>query len=155
MKRESQTLRTLAAAIVILGAIAYLAITGANSNKSYYVTISEMKAMGSKVYTRHLRVAGNVVPGSIERSGTDVHFVLVEQGNRLKVNYAGIEPPPDTFKDDSQALAVGTLDRNGTFQATQLQAKCASKYAPANKTGSPSGNAAASLKLPAASPSGN
>ncbi len=63
MKKESQTLRTLVATAVILGTITYLAVTGANSNKSYYVTIGEMKAIGNKVYTRHLRVAGNVVPG--------------------------------------------------------------------------------------------
>jgi len=49
----------------------------------------------------------------------------------LQVNYQGSEPPPDTFKDDAQALAVGTYGRDGVFHATQLQAKCASKYAPA------------------------
>ena len=45
--------------------------------------------------------------------------------------YKGSEPPPDTFKDDAQALAEGTYGRDGEFHATVLQAKCASKYAPA------------------------
>jgi cytochrome c-type biogenesis protein CcmE len=148
MKRKSQTFRTAVAMVLIVGTIAYLAVTGENSNKSYYVTIGEMRAMGSKVYTRHLRVAGNVLPGSIERSGTNVHFVLTEQGRTLNVNYEGSEPPPDTFKDDAQALAVGTLGRNGTFQAVQLQAKCASKYAPATKPASMSGDTTASLTAP-------
>ena len=44
--------------------------------------------------------------------------------------YKGSEPPPDTFKDDSQALAAGTYGRDGVFHANTLQAKCASKYAP-------------------------
>jgi cytochrome c-type biogenesis protein CcmE len=61
----------------------------------------------------------------------DVRFTLAEQGKMLRVNYQGSEPPPDTFKDDAQALAVGTYGRDGVFHATQLQAKCASKYAPA------------------------
>ncbi|MBB6143857.1 cytochrome c-type biogenesis protein CcmE [Silvibacterium bohemicum] len=135
MKRNSQTLRVAAAVVIILGTVVYLAVSGAKSNKSYYVTIGEMRAMGSKAYTRHLRVAGNVAPGSVERSGSKVNFVLVEQGHRLTVNYLGDDPPPDTFKDDAQALAIGTLGRDGVFQATQLQAKCASKYAPANKPG--------------------
>ena len=87
--------------------------------------------MGAKAYTRHLRVAGNVQPGSIQRSGTNAHFALLEQGKVLQVAYQGMEPPPDTFKDDAQALAVGTYGRDGVFHATQLQAKCASKYAPA------------------------
>jgi cytochrome c-type biogenesis protein CcmE len=60
-----------------------------------------------------------------------VKFTLNEQGRTLQVNYQGSEPPPDTFKDDAQALAVGTYGRDGVFHATQLQAKCASKYAPA------------------------
>ena len=53
------------------------------------------------------------------------------QGRTLQVNYQGAEPPPDTFKDDAQALAIGTYGRDGVFHANQLQAKCASKYAPA------------------------
>ena len=47
------------------------------------------------------------------------------------MNYKGSEPPPDTFKDDAQALAEGSYGRDGVFHATVLQAKCASKYAPA------------------------
>ncbi len=146
MNGRSQMLRTAAATVVIIGTVTYLAVTGVNSNKSYYMTIHEMRAMDSKIYSRHLRVAGNVVPGSIKRDGGTVHFVLTEQGNTLKVNYAGIEPPPDTFKDDSQALAVGTLGRDGTFEATQIQAKCASKYAPVNKPVVTGANTTASLK---------
>ena len=87
--------------------------------------------MGNKAYVRPHRVAGNVAPGSIHRTGTYVNFSLVEQDRTLQVSYKGIEPPPDTFKDDAQALAVGTYGRDGVFHATQLQAKCASKYAPA------------------------
>ena len=48
----------------------------------------------------------------------------------LPVSYTGTEAPPDTFKDDSQALADGSFGRDGVFHAKQLQAKCASKYAP-------------------------
>jgi cytochrome c-type biogenesis protein CcmE len=122
MQKNSQALRVGVATLLILGTIAYLAITGIQSDKSYYVTISELNSMGAKAYTRHLRVAGNVAPGSIERSGTNVQFVLLEQGRTLKVNYQGVEPPPDTFKDNSQALAIGTYNRDGIFHATQLQA---------------------------------
>ena len=42
--------------------------------------------------------------------------------------YKGSEPPPDTFKDNSQALAIGDLGKDGVFYANELQAKCASKY---------------------------
>ena len=69
-------------------------------------------------------------PGSIRRTGTKVEFVLVEKDQTLSVVYSGTEAPPDTFKDDSQALADGSYGRDGVFHAKQLQAKCASKYAP-------------------------
>ena len=128
----SPTLRIGIAVAVVLGTIIYLAVSAAQANKSYYVTISELQGMGDKAYTRHLRVAGNVAVGSIERNGTHAQFKLVEQGKLLPVEYQGTEPPPDTFKDNSQALAIGTYGRDGVFHATELQAKCASKYAPAN-----------------------
>ena len=131
MKSKNQGMRVGIAIVVILGAIIYLAITGVQANKSYYVTIQELQGMGNKAYTRHLRVAGNVQPGSIQHKGMGADFVLVENTRTLHVAYQGDEPPPDTFKDNSQALAIGTYGRDGVFHATQLQAKCASKYAPA------------------------
>jgi cytochrome c-type biogenesis protein CcmE len=131
MPNGKSPLKIIVATIIILGTVAYLAITGVRDNKSYYVTISELQGMGDKAYVRHLRVAGNVAPGSIERAGTNATFTLLEQGKTLRVAYRGTEPPPDTFKDDAQALAIGTFGKDGVFHATQLQAKCASKYAPA------------------------
>lgn len=128
---QKNSLKIIIATVLILGTVGYLAVTGVRDNKSYYVTISELQGMGNKAYTRHLRVAGNVAPGTIRRTGTNASFELLEQGKALRVVYTGSEPPPDTFKDDSQALAVGTYGHDGVFHATQLQAKCASKYAPA------------------------
>lgn len=127
---QKSPIRIIVAAAIILATVSYLAFSGARDNKSYYVTIGELQGMGGKAYVRHLRVAGNVAPGSIHRVGTFVDFDLMEQGRKLSVSYKGVEPPPDTFKDDAQALAVGTYGHDGVFHATQLQAKCASKYAP-------------------------
>ena len=131
MARSTKPTGIIVASLLIVGVVVWLALAAAGDNKSYYVTISELQAMGGKAYTRHLRVAGNVKPGSIQRVGTNAHFALFEQGKVLEVAYQGTEPPPDTFKDDAQALAIGTYGRDGVFHATQLQAKCASKYAPA------------------------
>jgi cytochrome c-type biogenesis protein CcmE len=115
---------------VILVSMGFLAYTGVQDSKSYYVTIKELHGMGKDAYTKRLRVAGNVQPGSIKRSGPRVEFVLIEQDQTLPVVYSGTEAPPDTFKDNSQALADGSFGRDGVFHAKQLQAKCASKYAP-------------------------
>jgi cytochrome c-type biogenesis protein CcmE len=135
-------IKIIVAVVVVIGTVSWLAYTGVRDTKSYYVTITELNALGNQAYSRNLRVAGNVAPGSIERAGTGASFILVEQGRKLRVNYQGSEPPPDTFKDDAQALAVGTYGRDGVFHATQLQAKCASKYAPAKPGEAPAGNTA-------------
>jgi len=115
---------------LILVSLGYLAYTGVQQSKSYYVTIKELRGMGDDAYSKRLRVAGNVQPGSIKRVGMKVEFLLVENDQTLPVIYSGSEAPPDTFKDNSQALADGSFGRDGVFHAKQLQAKCASKYAP-------------------------
>jgi cytochrome c-type biogenesis protein CcmE len=130
---SSQTAKFLkfgVAMVVILLALGYLAYTGVQESKSYYVTIKELHGMGNGAYTKRLRVAGNVQPGSIKRSGTNMSFVLVENDQLLNVVYNSTEPPPDTFKDNAQALAEGTFGHDNVFYAKQIQAKCASKYAP-------------------------
>jgi len=128
--QTSKYLKFGGATALILVTLGYLAYTGVQESKSYYVTIKELRTMGNSVYSKRLRVAGNVQPGSIKRHGTQVEFVLVENDQLLPVVYNGTEAPPDTFKDDSQALAEGSFGRDGVFHAKGLQAKCASKYAP-------------------------
>jgi cytochrome c-type biogenesis protein CcmE len=117
MKASSNTTRITIAVAIILGTIGWLAYSGYGAGKSYYVTIAELGGMGDKAYHSNLRVEGFVEPGSIVQSGPHVEFVLNEYeshsakapgGRLLKVSYKGSEPPPDTFKDDAQALAEGT-----------------------------------------------
>jgi cytochrome c-type biogenesis protein CcmE len=160
MKISPNTLRIGIAATVIVGTIVWLAMSGYSANKSYYVTIAELGGMGDKAYHSQLRVEGFVVPGSIEHNGPHVDFVLNEfeshspkaaSGRLLKVTYKGSEPPPDTFKDDSQALAEGSFGRDGVFHASVLQAKCASKYAPSGPNGKPAAAPAASPRAASAS----
>jgi cytochrome c-type biogenesis protein CcmE len=142
-KKQSPT-KFIVAAVVVVAMVAWLAVTGAHDAKQYYVTITELQGLGNKAYRMNLRVAGNVLPGSIDRSGPNAKFTLLEQGRTLRVDYVGAEPPPDTFKDDAQALAIGTYGHDNVFHATQLQAKCASKYAPAKPgQATPTGNTAA------------
>jgi cytochrome c-type biogenesis protein CcmE len=141
--------------LIIVSGLAYLAVSGVQESKSYYVTIKEMNEMGDGVYSKRLRVAGNVQPGSIHRQGTHVEFALAEQGRTLNVVYSGTEAPPDTFKDNAQALAEGTYGHDGVFHAKQLQAKCASKYGPAQPGENGAPQAAPAEKAQAAAPSMN
>jgi len=121
--------------VVIIGVLAWLALGGVTESKTYYKEIKEVNAMGSRAQGAKLRVNGYVEQGSIVRSGSQVSFILHQTPGllekdpvRLAVVYAGIDPLPDTFKDNAQALADGRLGQDGVFRASKVQAKCASKY---------------------------
>jgi cytochrome c-type biogenesis protein CcmE len=146
MKILPNTLKIGAGVVIIVGTIVGLAFTGVRENRSYYLKIGEVLqpesqgGMGDKIHHSQLRVEGYVVPGSIQQNGTHVAFTMNEfeshspnaaKGRTIQVDYKGSEPPPDTFKDDSLALAIGTYGYDGRVHASALQAKCASKYAPA------------------------
>jgi cytochrome c-type biogenesis protein CcmE len=113
---------------VILGTIVYLAAQGVGDTKTYYKNVKEVHEMGAAAQEKRIRVGGDVVANSIVRQGKDVHFKLIWEGSEMNVVYSGTQPLPDTFKDGSQALADGKLGPDGVFQATAIQAKCASKY---------------------------
>ena len=114
--------------VVVIGTLAWLATTGMSSNQTYYKTITELGQMGDRAYGERIRVGGDVESGSIQRVGSEVQFVLVQDKTKLRVAYTGTDPLPDTFKDGSQALADGKLGRDQVFRAAKIQAKCASKY---------------------------
>ncbi len=123
---------------VIVGTLVWLAAGGINEGKTYYRTVAEIERMGDLAQGQRLRVAGDVVPGSIKRQGKQVSFVLTQEGRKLTIVYAGSEPVPDTLRDGSQALADGRLGADHVFQAAQIQAKCASKYQAAPPKAHPS-----------------
>ncbi len=115
--------------VVLLGTLVYLAVAGGASNATYYKSIAELNRMGPQAYGKRLRVGGDVQTGSIQRVGSEVRFMLLQDQTKLPVAYVGSDPLPDTFRDGSQALADGRLDSDGVFRAGKIQAKCASKYA--------------------------
>jgi cytochrome c-type biogenesis protein CcmE len=64
-----------------------------------------------------------------------VTFDIDYEGEGLSVRYVGKAPLPDTLVDRAQAVAEGTLQPDGNFEATLVQAKCASKYESAYEEG--------------------
>ncbi len=115
---------------IIVGSLLYVATSSIQSSKTYYVTITELHKLGREASTKRVRVGGDVQKDSIVHDGSQVKFNLVQETNILPVVYEGRDPLPDTFKDGAQALAGGRLDSAGVFHAQEIQAKCASKYAP-------------------------
>ena len=111
---------------IILGVVAWQAISGFQESKTYYVTVNELA--GGKVTRERIRVGGVVTPGSIERRGGTLTFRLAQDTNSIPVTYVGTDTLPDTFVGGAQAIVEGDFSASGEFRAQKIQAKCASKY---------------------------
>ena len=125
---SSKKVKFIVGGAAILGAVAWLAISGFEESKAYYQTVSELKSLGPRAQNLRIRVAGDVVPGSILRREGAVLFRISQNQEVLPVRYVGKEPLPDTLVDRAQAVAEGRYLPDGTFEASKIQAKCASKY---------------------------
>ncbi len=130
MQSNSKKIKFAVGLGIVLMTLGWLAYSGIQESKTYYVTVAELLAKPD-IYHRRCRVAGNVAAGTIKRSQGRVEFGLEQGGKLLPVVYTGKDPLPDTLQDGAQAMADGRYQKDGVFQAETVQAKCASKYEPA------------------------
>jgi cytochrome c-type biogenesis protein CcmE len=125
---------------LILGTLAWLAAGGISETKTYYKKIDELQQIGDRAKEGRWRVGGDVAAHSIVREGNFTKFTLSQDKLTLNVIYTGKDPLPDTFKDGAQALVDGKLGNDGVFQASKVQAKCASKYEAKPQMAKPDGS---------------
>ena len=120
--------------VVVLGSLGFLVYSGRASSSGYRM-VDKLMSEPARWVGKDMKVHGHVEPGSIvvkvENQETKRTFTLFgETGKRIAVHHIG--PVPDTFKDGSEVIAKGTLTQvaDGTylFEATELMAKCPSKY---------------------------
>jgi cytochrome c-type biogenesis protein CcmE len=128
LNMKNPRMKFVVGAVVIVTALAWLGFVGFQESKAYYITVDEFSAIQRDVHGKTLKVAGDVLAGSINRAKTPMEFVIGHNGKSLKVHYVGKEFIPDTFKDGAKAVVEGTMAGDGTFQAKHIEAKCASKY---------------------------
>jgi cytochrome c-type biogenesis protein CcmE len=116
---------------VILAAAAYLMATSIRQTGVYYLTPTELShkiSADPSFYETGVKVGARVVPGSIVRdqAGRSMTFSVTDGARVYPVTYRGL--PPDTFTDGVDVVLEGRLAHNGTFRATTVLAKCASRY---------------------------
>jgi len=114
--------------LVIVAALAWLGFVGFQESKAYYITIDEYRSMEENLQGKNLKIAGDVVEGSIDRTRPQMEFLIGNRKETIRVRYVGKEVIPDTFQDGSKALVEGSVASDGVFQARHIEAKCASKY---------------------------
>lgn len=125
---KKKNLKFIIGSALIVVAIIWLGASGFQEGKAYYKTADELAQMGDEAIGKRIKVAGDVVQGSIEHEGRDLSFQIESEGVVIPIRYVGSAPIPDTFGDATQAVVEGTYTPNGVFEANTIQAKCASKY---------------------------
>ena len=121
----------LLGAAAILAVAGYLMATSIRSTGVYYVTPSELAtklAADPSLRDVGIKMGARVVPGSIHRAagGREYAFHVTDGARVVPVLYRGIAP--DTFTDGVDVVVEGRMGQDGTFHATTLLAKCASRY---------------------------
>ncbi len=131
MKKQS---RFVAGAMVLVGVVGYLAVTGMKDSMMYYYTPDELSAKVTadpSVRDLGAKMGGRVVPVSVQYDPRtlDLRFTIVDivsWRTTYPVHHNG--PLPDTFEEGRDVVVEGKLAADGTFQATTVLTKCGSRY---------------------------
>ena len=122
----------LGAAVIVTG-VAGLIVTGVKETGVYFLTPTELLARTQADPTFHdvgLKVGAKVVPGSVRRdqASRTIAFRVSDGASEFPVTYTGLVP--DTFTDASniEVIVEGKYGRDGVFHATEVLAKCGSRY---------------------------
>jgi cytochrome c-type biogenesis protein CcmE len=114
-------------------AIAGLVLTGMQSKAIYSKPVDELLAQKAKFLGRPVRVEGILVHGSLVKrdSPCEYRFTIEKSEATLPVRYAGCVVP-DTFRDvdgiEVGVTVAGELQADDSFVASEVVAKCPSKY---------------------------
>jgi cytochrome c-type biogenesis protein CcmE len=131
--RPRKELGLLLALLVMGGSILALVMTSFNDAAIYSKGVDEVVKQSADLQSKNLRLQGTLVKGSLVRreSPCEYRFRLTKNGSEIGVSYAQCMVP-DTFRDvpemDVDVTATGKLAADGHFQASEIMAKCPSKY---------------------------
>jgi len=123
----------LIGAAVIVAGVTGLIVTGVKETGVYFLTPTELLDRTQADPTFHdvgLKVGAKVVPGSVHRDAASrtIDFKVSDGTSEFPVTYSGLVP--DTFTDASniEVIVEGKYGRDGVFHATEVLAKCGSRY---------------------------
>jgi cytochrome c-type biogenesis protein CcmE len=122
------------ASVAGAGIAVALILNAFSSNLMYFYSPTEV-AQGAAPTNRAFRLGGMVVKGSVERSPSDlaVRFKVTDFAAERTIRYRGILP--DLFREGQGIVAIGQLDADGVFAASEVLAKHDEKYMPPEVAG--------------------
>jgi cytochrome c-type biogenesis protein CcmE len=132
-KKKLQNVGLVVALVVMGGGILALVMTSFKQAAVYSKGVDEVVAEKDHIAGRQVRVAGTLVKGTLLRRDQpcEYRFSMTKNNKKLDVRYAQCVVP-DTFRDepgvDVEVTAEGKLTEEGYFEASQIMAKCPSKY---------------------------
>lgn len=121
-------LKYLIGAVAILGVIGYLIFFGLTQTSQWAINVAELRAKGPAAVGQGVRVTGQLEANSVSKDvrANKIAFVLTDGNSRLPVTYSGVVP--DTFDRAVEVVAEGKLNSDGSFTASNVLARCPSKY---------------------------
>jgi len=131
--RPKRNLGLLVALLVMGAGVLTLILKSGKDASVYSRGVDELVQQREKLAGRAVRVEGMLVKGSLLRRDQpcEYRFTLEKKGVQVPVRYAQCIVP-DTFRDmpgmDVMVTAEGSLTKDGALEATQIMAKCPSKY---------------------------
>jgi len=123
----------LLGATIIVGSVALLMAQGVKQFGQYSLTPTELAAKTAAdptFYDLGLKMNAKVVPGSVRRDAASqtIDFRVTDGAQTYPVTYRGLVPDTFTDADDIEVIVEGRLGRDGVFHATDVLAKCGSRY---------------------------
>ena len=126
--------RFLVGVIAAVSAVVVLTISSLD-DQVYYFTVAEAAERFPDIQDTEFRIKGNVVPASHHRPTAELnenYFALEADGRQIEVRFVG--PLPDTFADNAEVIALGSMTSTDRFEAVEVIAKCPSRYEEAAPT---------------------
>ncbi len=123
----------LIGAVLIIGSVGFLITEGVKETGVYFLTPSELAtktAADPTFYDVGLKMGAKVVPGSIRRNpaSREIGFRVSDGKREYPVSYRGLVPDTFTDANDIEVVVEGRLGHDGVFHATDVLAKCGSRY---------------------------
>lgn len=120
-------LRVVVLLALIAGGLTWVATNGLSRTVVYFVTPTELSQMAGDAGER-LRLGGQVVPGSIDRSDGTIAFTLTDGPTRIRVLSRG--GAPALFRAGSGVVVEGIYTPGGIFRSDNILIKHSADYRP-------------------------